>query len=116
MALNENGHEVLDDTPVAVPLRWNRPPSKLDEIRAHLKIISREQEQIGNETFEEADDFDVGDDYDPRSPWELTIDQELHIERPLDAGTPPPALPGPAGGNAGNVPVPPKQEPPPLTS
>ena len=113
MALNERGHEVLDDTPVTIPLRWSRPPSKLDEIRAHLKIISREAAQNGDETFEEADDFDVGDDYDPRSPWELSVDQELHVERPVDPGAPVPPVPGSPQGNAGPVPVPPVPQPPP---
>jgi len=116
MALDQNGHEVLDDTPVSIPLRWSRPPSRLDEIRAHLKIISREAEQHGSETFEEADDFDVGDDYDPRSPWELSVDQELHTERPVDSGAPTPPVPGPPDGNAGNVPVPSQPAPPPVSS
>ena len=113
MALNERGHEVLDDTPVAVPLRWSRPASTLDQIRAQLKIISREAEQNGNETFQEADDFEIGDDYDPRSPWELSIDQELHTESPVAPGAPVPPLPGPASGNAGDLPVPPQPQSPP---
>lgn len=76
--LNERGHEVLDDTPVAIPMRAIRRPSTLDEIRQYIGIVNREAEQQGQESFEEADDFDVGDDYDPHSPWELQQDQEAN--------------------------------------
>jgi len=114
--LNENGHEILDDTPISLPLRFNRPPSKLDDLRAMLKIVSREAEHAGQETFEEADDFDVGDDYDPRSPWELSVDQELQTVSPMAVGETSSPVPGSANGNAGPVPVPPQQEPPPVAS
>jgi len=114
--LNENGHEILDDTPISLPLRFNRPPSKLDDLRAMLKIVSREAQHAGQETFEEADDFDVGDDYDPRSPWELSVDQELQTVSPMAPGAAPPPVPGPASGNAGNVPVPPEQGTAPVPS
>jgi len=114
--LNENGHEILDDTPVAIPLRFSRPPSKLEDLRAMLKIVSREAENAGQETFEESDDFDIGDDYDPRSPWELSVDQELQTVSPMATGEASHPVPGPSNGNAGPVPVPPQQEPPPVLS
>lgn len=109
--LNENGHEVLDDTPIALPLRLSRPPSRLEELRSLLNVVNREAQQNGHETFEEADDFNVGDDYDPRSPWELTADQELYVESSLAAGTPAPGVPGPTNGNDSPVPVPPISQP-----
>lgn len=74
--LDEKGHEILDPTPVAKPVRALRRPSTLDEIRHYIGIVNREAEEQGQESFEEADDFEVGDDYDPTSPWEMTIDQE----------------------------------------
>jgi len=113
--LNENGHEVLDDTPIALPLRFNRPATKLDDLRRMLGIISRDAQQNGNETFEEADDFVIGDDYDPRSPWELSIDQEVFTPEPVATGDNVPPVPGPAPGNGGDVSLPPQQEPPSLT-
>lgn len=36
--------------------------------------LKQEMEAAGRETFEEADDFDVGDDYDPSSPYEEVFD------------------------------------------
>lgn len=90
MPLDEKGWEVLDPTPIARPLRFSRPPTQLEEIRRMMAMVSREAEQQGHETFEEADDFDVGDDYDPQSPWELSIDQEL-------ASLSGPSEPGPGG-------------------
>jgi len=109
--LNEQGHEVLDDTPIAIPLRFSRPATRLDDMRRLLGIISRDAQQNGNETFEEADDFVIGDDYDPRSPWELSIDQEVFTPEPVATGSNVPPFPGPAPGNGGDVPVPPQQEP-----
>jgi hypothetical protein len=77
--LNEKGHEVLDDTPVAIPVRFQRPENLTDQIRRVIRQeMSRVADFAGMETFEEADDFNVPDDeYDPRSPHELSLDQEL---------------------------------------
>lgn len=110
MPLDEKGWEVLDPTPIARPLRFSRPPTQLEEIRRLMAMVSREAEQQGHETFEEADDFEVGDDYDPQSPWELSIDQELARLGPVDGGQDrlddqgerPPAAAGgePAGGTS----------------
>lgn len=75
--LNARGHEILDDTPVAMPVGFNRPPTLADQIRAMVKgELSRQASEQGLETFEDADDFDVDDDMDPSSPWELNFDQE----------------------------------------
>ena len=109
--LNENGHEVLDDTPIALPLRLSRPPSRLEELRSLLNVVNREALTNGQETFEEADDFNVGDDYDPRSPWELSADQELYEQSAVATGTPAFPVPGSSGGNPGDVPVPPIPQP-----
>lgn len=88
--LNERGHEVLDSTPMARPIHFRPPPSLQDQIKAMVRReLSDRAASLGAETFEEADDFDIGDDYDPSSPWELTADQEdaLHSQ----ANTPEPA-------------------------
>lgn len=85
------GREVLDDTPVAIPVRFRRT----DNLTERVKEIIRTQASIaaqsaGFETFEEADDFYVGDDYDPRSPHELSQEQELngldYIEETFERG------------------------------
>lgn len=43
--------------------------------------MSRLAEEAHMETFEEADDFEVGDDYDPQSPYELDEDQQSYDHR-----------------------------------
>lgn len=80
--LNEKGHEVLDPTPVAVPVHFKRPPTLQEQIRSMVRSeeLRRAASSQGMETFEEADDFAVGDDYDPRSPHELVFDPELGKE------------------------------------
>lgn len=70
--IRDPGREYPDPTPVAKPVGW-KPPHNLQEtirrfVRDEMSRLARGQEM---ETFEEADDFDVGDDYDPKSPHEL---------------------------------------------
>lgn len=97
--LDKKGHEVLDDTPVAIPLRFSRPETLAEQVRSLLYgELSRFADSQGYETMEEADDFDVGDDFDPASPYEYDFDHigEVHAgnqgsaeteERPLEKGT-----------------------------
>lgn len=66
-------YEDLDYTPVSIPLRFTRK-SSLSEVVRHMvrsEQLAKAAEEMGYETFEEADDFDVGDDYDPHSPYEM---------------------------------------------
>lgn len=74
--LNEAGQEILDPVPMAPPVGYVREPSMADRIRdmvrgEHLRLAAL---SAGQETFEEADDFEVGDDFDPSSPYEDTFD------------------------------------------
>lgn len=68
-----------DPTPMALPAHMKRPPTLQEQIRSMVRSERLAQEALANgfETFEDADDFDVGDDYDPRSPHELVFDPEL---------------------------------------
>lgn len=77
-AINEDGEEVFDETPLSVPLRPVSHTYGLIEQVRHMIAgeLSRRASDQGYETFEESDDFEVGD-YHPRSPYELTLDQEL---------------------------------------
>lgn len=90
--LDENGHEVLDDVPVAIPLRFQRRDNIHNEVSNLVRAeMSRLAEEQGIETFEDADDFDVGDDYDPRSDYELS-DEEMYYDHRTEVepdGTPP---------------------------
>lgn len=69
-------HEVLDPTPVAIPVRLQRQSEYNDLIRQMIRSeeLKRDAERAGAETFEEANDFDVGDDDDPVSPYEEDFD------------------------------------------
>lgn len=73
---DERGWEKPDPTPLARAIAFHAPPSLQDQIRRMIAHEMSQQAALnGQETFEEADDFDVGDDYDPKSPWELDEDQ-----------------------------------------
>lgn len=74
--LDDNGHEVLDPTPMAPPVGYRPQPTMVDHIRAQIRSakLAEEAELAGLETFEEADDFDVDDDFDPSSPYEEMFD------------------------------------------
>jgi len=88
--LNERGHEILDDTPVAIPLRLTRPPLPFEEVRQMMSVISRQAASQGLESLEEANDFEIGDDYDPRSAHEFTEFEEQQIRQVLAEGKPTP--------------------------
>lgn len=79
--LNARGHEIPDPIPVEVPIQWRRPPTLQEQIKAFVRReLSMQAAEEGHETFEEADDFDVGDDFDPSSPYEEIYDP------PVDSG------------------------------
>lgn len=111
--LNDKGHELLDDTPMAIPLRGYRPESLQDQIRRMVRHqLSEHAAARGAETFEEADDFDVDDDFDPHSPWELNFDQDV-APLPSKAQPKSPEAPAsPTGGAAPGGPGPTSSEPP----
>lgn len=78
MPLNEFGQEVPDPTPVVIRVK-NRRISQFSEVRDYIRReLSQQAENIGHETFEEANDFDVPDDpiILPDTPHEYSADQE----------------------------------------
>lgn len=69
---NERGQEIPDPRPVSVPAGFQRPLSLQEEIKRFVRSeLSRQAEDAGQESFEEADDFEVDEDPDPLSPYEL---------------------------------------------
>lgn len=63
MKYNARGEEILDDTPVEMPLKFRRPPTLQESIKAMVRgELSRNAMASGQESFEEADDFEVEDD------------------------------------------------------
>lgn len=72
--LDESGREVVSSTPVAPPIGYVKQPSLYEQMRAMVRQeLSAAAEAAGAESFEEADDFDVGD-FDPTSPFEEVFD------------------------------------------
>lgn len=75
---DENGWEIPDTRPVARPAGFSQPVSLVDQMRSMVRRELSDRAQMqGFETFDEADDFEVGDDYDPKSPHELDEQAEL---------------------------------------
>jgi len=113
---DENGHELPDPTPVEVPLRFRNHSRNLQE-QIKLMVqgeLSRQAAEAGQETFEEADDFDVGDDYDPRSPYELDQEQmqfNHQKDPPIQDKNTGKGKPDPEGPSAGPVAAPKSAEP-----
>lgn len=77
--LDENGYELNSGIPVVAPSGLNRPPTLQEQIALMLRInnLNAQAEANGDDTWEEANDFEVGDDYDPNSPYEEHFD---HVE------------------------------------
>lgn len=105
--LDARGREIPDPTPIAPPLGYIRQPSLAEQMRAMIRSenLRLAALQSGVETFEEADDFDVGDDFDPHSPYENDFDpsaEELRsryeAEAALEAASSPPATTPPSQG------------------
>jgi len=76
MYYNEKGEEIPDPTKPELPLGFKKPESLAEQVR---RLVRSEQvrlaaEKSGHESFDEADDFEVGEDYDPRSPYEEIFD------------------------------------------
>ncbi len=87
MKLDENGHEIPDPNPVAIPLNFKRPETLAEQIQRMVRThVSDAAAQGGAETFEEADDFETGDDDDdePSTPYEMEFDPVLGREVSAD--------------------------------
>lgn len=77
--LDRYGREIPDPTPVAPPVGYKKQPSMVDHVRALVAAdLSRRAEQMGYESFEESNDFDIGDDFEPETEYErMGIEGEL---------------------------------------
>lgn len=84
------GAEILDTTPMELPLGYKPHESMDDKLRRIVREeVSKEASKHGLESFEEADDFTVddGDDFLP-SQYQLTDMQEerMLVARPTKEG------------------------------
>lgn len=75
--LQSAGHrlyETPDSTPMAPPIGYKREPSIMEHIRGVMlkEKVERLRQELGAETAEEAEDFDVPDpdEFEPSSEWE----------------------------------------------
>ncbi|AZL82994.1 hypothetical protein [Apis mellifera associated microvirus 52] len=75
-------YEAVDSNPHAMAVKIQRPPTLAEQIQAYMGQHNRRLEQLGVETAEEADDFDVEDEDAPESPHELVYDPLLNRELP----------------------------------
>lgn len=66
------GREIPDQTPVEIPPHLARVVTRHEQMKAYIRAeLSRLAAEEGEETFEEADDFDVDEDPDPLSAYEI---------------------------------------------
>lgn len=75
MPLDDDGSEIMDDTPVALPVRFKRVNNEYERFREIIRQeLSRQADNAGWESFEDSDDFDCDDDFDPQSPYEMEFE------------------------------------------
>lgn len=83
----DTGSFIPDPTPMAPPIGYKKQPSMVELVREMVRSerLRQEVEAAGQETFEEAEDFDIGDDPpDLKSGWENDFDPPL--EELMSAG------------------------------
>lgn len=74
----DNRMEIPDQTPVEMPLGYERPESIESMIARMVRSVSEQAGREGAETFEEADDFDMDDDSEIVSPYQMSqMEEEL---------------------------------------
>lgn len=77
--LNKAGQEIPDPRPMS-PALGRKPETTIRDYVATLvrsERLAQEAEAAGFETFEEANDFEVGDDYFPDSQYENDLEPSL---------------------------------------
>lgn len=78
--LDEQGREVPDPQPIAIPAGFREPETLEQRIRRLVRSeqFSASMDSQGFETFEESEDFEIDDDmFDPESPYEEVFDPVL---------------------------------------
>lgn len=75
-----SGIEDLDPSPVAMPLGSRRPERLEDQIARLVRSEQYKMSMMGDDTIEEANDFDVEEDFNPQSPYEAEFDENLGRE------------------------------------
>lgn len=114
-------YEIPDPIPVEVPLKFrDRPLTIQEEIARYVRInLSQHAAEQGEESFEEADDFDVEDENHDGPYQYAELEEESVPLAPRNAEpdkgslpTPPvPAASPPQGGGGVSPPIPPSAAP-----
>lgn len=83
--INPYDFEPVDDTPVSIPTRLKLPQSRTDQMREFIRReMSIQAAEQGEETFEEADDFEIDEEDTPLTRYEM-----LYLEPPAEEPAPP---------------------------
>lgn len=91
--LNDKGEEVLDSTPVAIPIGFEHPEPLEVKIRRlvrseQLRMFAQKEQK---ETFAESDDFDVDEEYvdefTKNAPYEINFDPGSNYQNPAPVQT-----------------------------
>jgi len=78
----KDNREILDKTPVEMPLGYEKPESLSDMIARMVRATNEQAKRTGAfETIEEADDFEV-DDQEMQSPYQFNQMQEEFLDNP----------------------------------
>jgi len=88
--LDAAGREIPNPTPLAPPVGYVKRPTIAEQMRQMIRQASYEAANMGAETEEEANDFDVGEDMEPNSPWEHDFDIDPAYEMMLARQSAPP--------------------------
>lgn len=111
--LNKDGYEIPDPVPLARHFSIQAEETLADKIKRMVRFELSQQVKEVAETWEEADDFDVGDDPELSSPYELsddtyegTYEQAIaKVEAPVvnePAGSPAPGDAAPVASDGGS--------------
>jgi len=103
---DEQNREVLDKTPVEMPLGYEKPESLESMIARMIRTTSVQAAKAGFETAEEADDFDDDDEGELKSEYQFTDMQE---ENPY--ALPKPTNKAPMGNDPAQAALAPNQAP-----
>lgn len=97
LTLDDHGRELLSPLPLEPPLGHIKQKTLAETMREMIRSEALKQVALaaGAETFDEANDFEIGDDYDPFSPWEEQYEPEELPGSPSPLPAPSTASPTP---------------------
>jgi len=78
--LDDYGREKPNPTPMAPPIGYKKQPTIAEQMRQMIRLASMEAAQMGAETEDEANDFDVGEDMEPTTPYEHDFEPDPALE------------------------------------